>query len=427
MNILVIGCGGREHSLVKKIVESPRVDTVYAAPGNAGMTEAELVSISETDVAELIRFAKMNQVAWTVVGPEVPLMNGIVNQFREAGLAIFGPTEEAAKIEGSKAFAKDIMKKYAIPTAKYESFSSSDEAKAYVKEQGAPIVVKADGLAAGKGVTVATSVEEAIEAVDVIMEQSQFGDAGKEVVIEEFLEGEEFSLMAFVHGHKVYPLLPSQDHKRIFDGDTGPNTGGMGAYAPVPHLAHEVIETAVREILEPTANALEKENRSFTGILYAGCIQTQDGPKVIEFNARFGDPETQVVLPLLENDFIQVLRDVQSGIDPQLTWKKSFCAGVVVSSAGYPGEYQKGILLPDVKGNHTVIPIYAGVRKEDNELVSDGGRVFLLSAQGDTLEETIEAIYNTLQESQVPSTFFYRRDIARKAIRTSVSGYKYTK
>ncbi|QHE50971.1 phosphoribosylamine--glycine ligase [Pontibacillus sp. HMF3514] len=427
MNILVIGRGGREHSLVKKIEESPRVDTVYAAPGNAGMTEAELVSISETDVEELIHFAKTNQVAWTVVGPEVALMNGIVNQFREAGLDIFGPTKEAARIEGSKAFAKDIMKKYDIPTAKYESFTSSNDAKAYVKDQGAPIVIKADGLAAGKGVTVAMSVEEAIEAIDVMMEQSQFGDAGKEVVIEEYLEGEEFSLMAFVHGYKVYPLIPSQDHKRIFDGDTGPNTGGMGAYAPVPHLSQEAIEAAVRGILEPTAAALVEEKRSFSGILYAGCIQTQEGPKVIEFNARFGDPETQVVLPLLENDFIQVMEDVQAGIDPQLNWKDGFCAGVVVSSAGYPGDYQKGILLPNVKGNRTVIPIYAGVRNEDNQLVSDGGRVFLLSAQGDTLEETIETIYNTLQEAQVPSTFFYRRDIARKAIRTSVSGYKYTK
>lgn len=422
MNILVVGRGGREHSLVKKVAENPSVDKVYVAPGNDGMVEGELVAIDETSIDELIQFAKEHQIAWTIVGPEVPLMKGIVNQFQAEGLNIVGPTQEAAQIEGSKAFAKDLMRKYSIPTAKYETFSSSQEAKAYVREHGVPIVIKADGLASGKGVTVAMTEEEAIEAIEDIMEHSQFGDAGKEVVIEEWLEGEEFSLMAFVHGPHVYPMIPSQDHKRAFDGDTGPNTGGMGAYAPVPHLTQEVYEASIRNILQKTADALVEEGRPFTGVLFAGCMETQHGPKVIEFNARLGDPETEVVLPLLQNDLIQVVEDVFQGVDPELTWEKSFCAGVVMASSGYPGDYQKGIALPKIKEGAT--QIYAGVRKDGHQLVNEGGRVLLLQSKGNTLEQAIERIYNTLQESNISTEFFYRRDIGRKAIRTSVYEYK---
>ncbi|KHE66656.1 phosphoribosylamine--glycine ligase, partial [Halobacillus sp. BBL2006] len=328
MNIMVVGRGGREHSLIQKLARSTQADKIFAVPGNAGMEEvAERVSIPETEQEQLVTFAKENGVDLTIVGPENPLLDGLVDHLQEAGLKVFGPTQSAALIEGSKHFAKQIMAKYEIPTADYEAFTEVEAAQAYIREKGAPIVVKADGLAAGKGVVVAETVDQALEAAEDMLEKGQFGDASKEIVVEEFLQGEEFSLMAFVKGSNVYPMIPAKDHKRAFEGDQGPNTGGMGAFAPVPDLPETDYQFAVESILQPTAEALVKEGRPFTGILYAGLIQTENGPKVIEFNARFGDPETQVVLPLLENDLVQVFLDVLEDKDPQLHWADQACAG----------------------------------------------------------------------------------------------------
>lgn len=327
MNVLVIGRGGREHSLIQKLAESDQVERLFAAPGNAGMTEqAECVTIDEGNHEALVAFAEEKDVGLTIIGPEDPLADGLADSFTKAGLPVFAPSGRAALIEGSKRFAKQLMKKYDIPTADYEAFTNADEAKAYIAEKGAPIVVKADGLAAGKGVVVAETVKEADKAVEEMLGDGRFGEAGHEVVIEEFLDGDEFSLMAFVRGGNVYPMVPARDHKRAFEGDQGPNTGGMGAYAPVPTLSHDSYDAALETIVRPAAKAMVEEGRSFTGILYAGLIETNEGPKVIEFNARFGDPETQVVLPLLENDLLQVLLDVLDGKDPELTWKNQSCA-----------------------------------------------------------------------------------------------------
>ncbi|MFC0523673.1 phosphoribosylamine--glycine ligase [Pontibacillus salicampi] len=420
MNVLVIGEGGREHSIVMALKESPLITNLYAAPGNSGM-EVATVAISATDGVKLVEFAKRNSIDFTVVGPEVPLLEGVVDLFQEAGLAIFGPTKAAALIEGSKAFAKELMEQYNIPTASYKTCTSSEEAKEYVLAQGVPIVVKADGLAAGKGVTVAMTKEDAFQAIDRMMEGDQFGDAGHRVVVEQYLEGEEFSLMAFVNGGRVYPMLPAQDHKRAYDNDEGPNTGGMGAYAPVPFLTEDVIQTAVSSIVQPTAKALVKEGRSFVGVLYAGCIQTVEGPKVIEFNARFGDPETQAILPLLENDLLQVMQDVVRGNDPQLQWKDGWCAGVVLASAGYPGSYEKGMILPRLESEEKTFTIFAGVSQREEQLVSSGGRVLLVGAIGSTLEKALASIYAVYDQAEIGADFFYRKDIGRKAITSSSS------
>ncbi|KGP71318.1 phosphoribosylamine--glycine ligase [Pontibacillus yanchengensis] len=423
MNILVVGGGGREHSIVQALLKSDKVQTVYAAPGNYGMTEAEIVPISATDPVNLIEFAREKEMDLTIVGPEIPLLDGVVNAFQEAGLKVFGPTQEAALIEGSKAYAKTLMEQYDIPTASYQTCTSTVQAKDYVVEKGAPIVVKADGLAAGKGVTVAMTQEEAFQAIDSIMEDEQFGSAGSQVVVEEFLDGEEFSLMAFVNGEEVYPMIPAQDHKRAFDGDEGPNTGGMGAYAPVPSLSESYIEEAIVTILKPTARALVQEGRPFTGILYAGCIKTDKGPKVIEFNARFGDPETQVVLPLMENDLLQVVEDVMVGKDPQLSWKEAYCAGVVLASEGYPGSYEKGNPVPELPDNQqNKFTIYAGVSKHEDRLVSNGGRVLLVGALAPTLKDAVANVYDTFSSVTIDEdAFFYRKDIAHKALNSSAS------
>jgi len=298
MNVLVIGRGGREHAICRKVSESPLVEQVFAAPGNAGMSDcATCIEINEHEQDQLVEFAKQNDIGLTIIGPEVPLLEGLANRFRAESLLVFGPNKEAAEIEGSKSFAKSLMKKYQIPTAEYEVFTEFDQAKDYVLEKGAPIVIKADGLAAGKGVVVANTIEEAVSTLEEFLLQNKFGSSSAKVVVEEFLEGEEFSFMAFVNGTNLVPLEIAQDHKRAFDGDQGPNTGGMGAYSPVPFISQDTIHQAYETILKPVTEALVLENRSFTGILYAGLIHTASGPKVIEFNARFGDPETQVVLP----------------------------------------------------------------------------------------------------------------------------------
>ncbi|WP_082235207.1 phosphoribosylamine--glycine ligase [Halobacillus massiliensis] len=414
MKVLVIGRGGREHSLVQKFAKSPQVSQVYAAPGNAGMEEqAECLPITETDHEQLVKFAKEQQVDLTFVGPENPLLEGIVDSFKQAELKVFGPTKSAALIEGSKHFAKQLMHKYDIPTAEYAAFTDAEKAKKYLREKGAPIVIKADGLAAGKGVVVAETIEQAIQAVEDMLLDHQFGEASSEIVIEEFLEGEEYSLMAFVHGENVYPMVTARDHKRAYENDEGPNTGGMGAFAPSRVVTEETYQYAVDHILIPTARALIEEDRSFTGILYAGLIQTEQGPKVIEFNARFGDPETQVVLPLLENDLVQVIMDVLDNKDPKLRFSKEACAGVVVASAGYPGPYEKGVQLPKWNRETEVFSIHAGTKKDGANYVSDGGRVLLFGAKGKTLSDSLDKVYHTLEAFEPQDKFFYRKDIGR--------------
>ncbi|MYL50514.1 phosphoribosylamine--glycine ligase [Halobacillus litoralis] len=417
MNVLVVGRGGREHSLVQKFAESAQVDRIFAAPGNAGMGQvAECIDTSEQDFDGLVAFARENNVGLTVVGPENPLLDGLVDAFQEADLPVFGPTKAAALIEGSKHFAKQLMHKYEIPTAGYEAFSNVEAAQSYIKEKGAPIVVKADGLAAGKGVVVAETVDEALSAAEDMLENGQFGDASREIVVEEYLAGDEFSLMAFVNDSNVYPMIPAKDHKRAYDGDQGPNTGGMGAFAPVQEVSKSSYAFAVESIVKPVAAAMVEEGRPFTGILYAGLIETTEGPKVIEFNARFGDPETQVVLPLLENDLVQVMMDVLDGKNPDLTWSKDVCAGVVVASEGYPGAYEKGRPLPMVEVDGDGFIVHAGTAWENGKYVSSGGRVLLIGNRGEDLAQALDRTYQSLRPFEGQSDFFYRRDIGRSSV-----------
>ncbi|MEK4564038.1 phosphoribosylamine--glycine ligase [Alkalihalobacillus sp. FSL R5-0424] len=418
MNVLVVGGGGREHAIAWKLSQSTKVEKVFVAPGNPGMTDvAELVSIGETDFTALISFARENNVEWTVIGPEVPLSLGIVDHFREAGLKVFGPNQAAAKIEGSKSFAKDLMNRYGIPTGASATFSDYVEAAAYVKAQGAPIVIKADGLAAGKGVTVAMTEEEALAALSDVLEANRFGDAGASVLVEEYLEGEELSLMAFVHNDIVVPMVGAQDHKRAFDGDKGPNTGGMGAYSPVPQFNANQVDVAVRAVLEPAASAMVEEGTPFTGILYAGLMMTATGPKVIEFNARFGDPETQVVLPRLETDLIDVMEQLHNGEKPELLWSEEAVVGVVMASTGYPGEYPKGVAIAGLEAAAKKgLVFHAGTALHDGIWQTNGGRVLLVAAKGETIQEAKEKAYESLLHIKSEG-LFNRADIADKAIK----------
>ncbi|HEL1766346.1 phosphoribosylamine--glycine ligase [Streptococcus suis] len=420
MKLLVVGSGGREHAIAKKLLESEQVGQVFVAPGNDGMTldGIELVNIGISEHSALINFAKENDIAWTFVGPDDALAAGIVDDFERAGLKAFGPSRLAAELEWSKDFAKQIMVKYGIPTAAFGTFSNFEEAKAYIEEQGAPIVVKADGLALGKGVVVAETVEQAVDAAREMLLDNKFGDSGARVVIEEFLAGEEFSLFALVNGDQFYILPTAQDHKRAFDGDQGPNTGGMGAYAPVPHLPQSVVDTAVDTIVKPILEGMITEGRSYLGVLYAGLILTDQGPKVIEFNARFGDPETQIILPRLTSDFAQNIDDILHKRPTQLTWLDSgVTLGVVVASNGYPLDYEKGVELP-AKTEGDITTYYAGARFADNSraLLSNGGRVYMLVTTADTVQEAQEKIYLELK-NQDTTGLFYRTDIGSKAVK----------
>ena len=412
MNILVVGRGGREHSVIMHLEKSERVKKIYAAPGNGGIEDhATCVPIDEMDIAGLIQFAKETNIDLTIVGPENPLNAGIANAFKEEGLAIFAPTKEAALLEGSKDFAKQFMVKHGIPTASYETFTEPEAAKQYVEEKGAPIVIKADGLAEGKGVIVADTKEMALDAIDKLMIEEAFSGAGRKIVIEEFLSGREFSLIAFVHEHHVFPMIPARDHKRAFDNDEGPNTGGMGVFAPVPDITDEIVAYTTREVLQKAADGLMKDGRPFTGILYAGLMQTETGTKVIEFNTRVGDPETQGVLPLLEKDLRQVILDVMAGKDPQLSWKDEACVGVVVASKGYPNMYDKGALLPKSEPTEQTFVVQAGTKKTEEGLVSNGGRVLLVGGLGKDLESARKHAYERLRIFDETDAFFYRTDI----------------
>lgn len=414
MKILVVGRGGREHSVIMHLEKSEKVSEIYAAPGNGGIeNHATCVDIDEMDIQGLIKFAKDTDIDLTIVGPENPLNAGIADEFEKENLKIFAPRKNAAILEGSKDFAKQFMVRHDIPTANYETFTDVEEAKAYIKKQGAPIVIKADGLAEGKGVTVALTVEEALDAIKEMMIEKTFAEAGQTIVIEEFLDGREFSLIAFVHENNVFPMIAARDHKRAYDGDAGPNTGGMGSFAPVPDITPEILEFTTREVLQKAADGLMKDERPFTGILYAGLMQTEEGTKVIEFNTRFGDPETQVVLPLLENDLLQVIVDVMDNKDPQLKWKDEACVGVVLASKGYPGEYNKGVLIPSKEVDANTFVVQAGTKKTAEGTVSNGGRVLLVGATGETLDKAAENAYKYLTVYDESDDFFYRTDISR--------------
>ncbi|MEF7561045.1 phosphoribosylamine--glycine ligase [Bacillus thuringiensis] len=416
MNVLVIGRGGREHALAWKFAQSEKVEKVYVAPGNEGMRDvATPIDIDENDFDALILFAKENHVELTFVGPEIPLMNGIVDRFKEEGLRVFGPNKAAAVIEGSKAFTKELMKKYNIPTAAYETFTDYEEAVQYIEKVGAPIVIKADGLAAGKGVTVAMTLEEALQAAKEMLQDVKFGEASKKVVIEEFLDGQEFSLMAFVNGTTVHPMVIAQDHKRAFDGDKGPNTGGMGAYSPVPQIPESAVEEAIKTVLHPTAKAMIQENRSFTGILYAGLILTNDGPKVIEFNARFGDPETEVVLPRLENDLVDVCNAVLDESELTLQWSEESVIGVVLASKGYPEAYKKGEIIKGLDALQDVIVFHAGTVMKHGDFVTNGGRVLFVACKANSLQEAKDKVYKEIGKIESDG-LFYRSDIGYRAI-----------
>ena len=417
MNILVIGSGGREHALYWKLSESPQTEQIYAIPGNPGMGASAAIALD--DHAAILRFVKEHEIGLVVVGPEVPLMNGLVDELEAAGIRAFGPRANAAEIEGSKSFAKDLMKKYGIPTARYEVFTAAEPARAYIRQEGAPIVVKADGLAAGKGVIVAMTEQEALDAVDAIMEDHSFGDAGARVVIEEFMEGEEASLLAFTDGTTIRPMISAQDHKRAYDGDRGPNTGGMGTYAPAPVMTPEMTERAVEEILKPTIAAMAKEGRTYRGCLYLGLMVTADGPKVVEFNARFGDPETQVVLPLLDSDLVAIMCACADGTlaDVTIRWKDGAAVCVVLASGGYPGHYEKGQEihgLADAEAMGALV-FHAGTAMKDGKLVTNGGRVLGVVGRGADISSAVDAAYAAAAKISFKDAY-YRKDIAHRAL-----------
>ncbi|HZY10967.1 MAG TPA: phosphoribosylamine--glycine ligase [Bacteroidota bacterium] len=425
MKILVIGSGGREHALVWKIRQSQLVSQIYCAPGNAGIAElAELVPIDVDDIDNLLRFVREQQIDLTVVGPELPLTSGIVDLFEANEVKIFGPTKKASEIEGSKVFAKAFMKKYNIPTAEFRAFSSDErfDAERYINDIPVPIVIKADGLAGGKGVTICETKDQALEVLDAMMNQKIFGAAGSRVIIEEFLIGEEASVFAISDGKDFITLVPSQDHKRIFDSDQGKNTGGMGAYAPTPVVSETMLEKIKRTIIRPTLLGLAKEGRTYKGCLYVGLMITETGPKVVEYNCRFGDPETQVVLPLFENDIVELMMQAISGKlgKVKIKSKRRSAVCVVIASGGYPDRYEKNkpiVGLDAVVPENDVIVFHAGTKREKNILVTSGGRVFGVTAIGprDDLEGTIDKAYRAVEKITFDGAY-YRSDIGKKGV-----------
>jgi phosphoribosylamine--glycine ligase len=420
MDILVVGGGGREHAIIWKLSQSPAAGKIYCAPGNAGIAQlAECVPIGVFEFDKLTAFAKEKEVGLVVIGPDDPLAAGIVDVFEAQQIPVFGPRKNAAEIEGSKTFMKDLLHKYNIPTAAYEKFSDYEAALAYLHGQRLPIVIKADGLAAGKGVTVAYAREEAEQALRDIMVAKVFGEAGAQVVIEEFLAGQEMSILAFVDGETVRPMAAAQDHKPIFDGDKGPNTGGMGTYSPLPHIGEAIIREAVETIIEPTAKAMVAEGRSFSGVLFAGLMISPDGkPKTIEFNARFGDPETQVVLPRLQSDLLEIFLAVAEGrlegID--IEWSDEAAVCVVLASEGYPGSYPKGVPITGLDEAGDGLVFHAGTaRGEDGSWITNGGRVLGVVGRGASIAEARSAAYASADKIHFDGKQ-NRSDIAMKAL-----------
>jgi len=418
MKILVVGGGGREHTLVWKLNQSPIAEKIFCAPGNPGIADlAECVPLKVNQLEELANFAESQQIGLTVVGPEEPLVLGIVDEFKRRGLKVYGPDRQSALLEGSKAHAKAVMERHGIPTAKFQEFTHFGEALEYIREKGAPLVIKADGLAAGKGVTVADTLEEAEAALDDSLRQSVFGEAGQKVVVEEFLQGEEMTVLAFVDGETVLPLVPSQDHKPIFDGDRGPNTGGMGAYSPVPHLEQWLPEIH-RQILKPLANGLVAEGHPFRGLLYTGLMLDESGPKVVEFNVRFGDPEAQVVLPLLENDLLEILLASCDGrlAEMELKWKAQASVCVIAAAPGYPGPPTKGLAIELPENSEIGTQIFqAGTRLQEETLVTSGGRVLGVTAQAEDIKQARNRAYKLMKEIKFKGKQ-YRTDIGAKAL-----------
>ena len=415
MKVLVVGSGGREHAIVDALFRSPSVDKIYCAPGNAGIAQqAECVAIKDTDVEKLKQFAVENGVDLTVVGPEAALAVGVVDEFRKAGLPIFGHTKAAARIESSKEFAKELMAKYDIPTAGYKAFDNYDEAVAYVEARPLPAVLKYDGLAAGKGVVIAESMDDAREALRDMLLDDRFGKG--RVVVEDFLTGPEFSLMCFVEGENVYPMPVAQDHKRAFDGDKGPNTGGMGAYTSLPFITDEDLAFAMEKVMRPTAKAMVAEGCPLSGVLYGGLMKTPDGVKVIEFNARFGDPETEVVLPLIDSDIANVFEAVAKGEKPaEIVWSKDVTLGIVLASKGYPGDYAKGYPIRGIENVDGTV-FHMGTAVKDGEFVTAGGRVLFVVAKGATLADAHRKANEEVAKIECEN-LFYRTDIGHKAFK----------
>ena len=424
MNVLIIGGGGREHALAWKAAQSSQVDKVFVAPGNAGTAHeagVENVRIAAEDIDALLHFAKDKRIGLTIVGPEAPLVMGVVNRFAEAGLRCFGPSRDAAQLEGSKAFTKDFLARHHIPTGVYQNFTDIDPAIAYVKAQGAPIVIKADGLAAGKGVIVAMSEDEAIAAVRDMLAGNAFGEAGHRVVIEEFLDGEEASFICMVDGKNILPMATSQDHKRVGEGDTGPNTGGMGAYSPAPVVTPEVHERIMREVIEPTVQGMAAEGKPYTGFLYAGLMIGKEGtPKVIEYNCRFGDPETQPIMLRLKSDLVALCN---AALDAKLDastveWDERAAIGVVLAAAGYPGDYPKGDVISGLEAAAEIADskvFHAGTSEKDGRVVTAGGRVLCATALGNSVTEARQRAYQVAKKIHWQGVF-YRGDIGYRAI-----------
>lgn len=427
MKILVIGSGGREHALVWKIAQSPKVSKIFCAPGNAGTAQiADNINIASDDIQGLLDFAKQNSIDLTVVGPEIPLVAGIVDKFYATGLKIFGPSKKAAQLEGSKVFAKNIMQKYGIPTALFSSFTDEAKAKEYLKKIGAPVVIKADGLAAGKGVIICKTISEAEQAIERIIRDKEFGDAGNVLIIEECLVGEEASILCFTDGKTIMPMASAQDHKRIFDNDEGPNTGGMGAYSPAPLVTDELLAQIDKEILKPTIEAMAKEGSEYSGVLYVGIMVTKSGPKVLEYNARFGDPETQCILPRLKNDIVDIFEKIGCWkLDVvNLEWGlPAVC--IVLAAGGYPGAYKKGIEitgLDKVREVDDVIVFHAGTRLElgtrstEQRVLTSGGRVLNIVGLGSDIKSAIVTAYSAVKLIHFDG-MQYRTDIGKKALK----------
>ncbi|MEW6075929.1 MAG: phosphoribosylamine--glycine ligase [Candidatus Omnitrophota bacterium] len=421
MKILLIGSGGREHALAWKMAQSRQVKRIFCAPGNGGISDlAECVDIRPDAVTELLGFAKQEKIDLTVVGPEAPLVAGIVDTFREHRLKIFGPEKNAAQLEASKVFAKRLMKKYAVPTAAFRSFEKVAPAKEYVRQLGVPLVIKADGLAQGKGVVVANSIEEVEQSIVSIMEDRVFGDAGKKIIVEECLQGQEASIIVFTDGKHVVPLASSQDHKRIFEQDKGPNTGGMGAYSPAPVVSEKLFQEVMDTIIEPTIKGLASEGIVYQGVLYAGIMRTAQGPKVLEFNVRFGDPETQAILPRLDSDLVEAMCATIEGRlnNLALKWKEQACVCVVCASKGYPGAYEKAKEIMGLKEAgmmKDVVVFHAGTEKKEGKYFTSGGRVLGVTGLGATVKDAIDNAYRAAGKIHFEGMHF-RRDIGQKAL-----------
>lgn len=418
MNIIVIGSGGREHAIIKKLRESREIDKIYALPGNGGMTEAECVAIGAKDIPAVVEFSSTHDIGFAVVAPDDPLVLGMVDELEKLGIPCFGPHKNAAIIEGSKVFSKNLMKKYGIPTAAYETFDSIEAAKEYIKTASMPIVIKADGLALGKGVLICQNRDEALEALREIMEDKMFGESGNHVVIEEFLEGPEVSVLAFTDGKTVSPMISSMDHKRAGNNDTGLNTGGMGTVAPNPYYTSDVAERCMKEIFLPTIDAMNKEGRTFKGCLYFGLMITKDGPKVIEYNCRFGDPETQVVLPLLDSDLFTIMKAVHDGTlaETEIKWKNASACCVIKASNGYPQKYETGFELTiPTEPKHGAEVFVAGAKIKDGKLVTAGGRVLGVTAVAPTLDEAVKNAYEACADVKFENEY-KRDDIGAKAL-----------